>query len=149
MALLYRSYECIQLGLALEIAEKSRRAFPRGEAAQADAVPGPAAGHLSLVDERRVALFAKPSREAVRVDPPLGRGKLKRKAARRLWLELHRTLRRGPLVLRHLGPAGPLPLDRCARLYLDIRPCGFRMGYDLRWSRQRRRFGPWLRQLLR
>src|SRR6266852_2826789 len=56
MALLYRSYECIQLGLALEIAEKPRRAFPRGEAPQAYAVPGPTAGHLSLGDHRRVAL---------------------------------------------------------------------------------------------
>src|SRR5258708_34672742 len=105
MALLYRSYECIQLGLALEIAEKPRRAFPRREAAQADAVPGPAAGHLSLVHHRRVALFTKPSRKAVSVDPPLGGGEVKSKAPRRLWLGLHCACRRGPRVVRHLKPA--------------------------------------------
>src|SRR5712664_4161701 len=176
MALLYRSYECIQLGLALEIAEKPRRAFPRGEAPQADAVPGPTAGHLSLVDHRRVALFAQPSRKglradgqrgsgarrvalfaqpsrkAVRIDPPLGGRELKRKAARRRrrpWLGLHHTLRRGPLVLRHLRPAGWLPLHRCKRLHFDIRRCGFRMTYALCWIGERCGFGRWLWELLR
>src|SRR5260370_27927802 len=138
MALLYRSYECIQLGLALEIAEKPRRAFPRGEAPQADAVPGSAAGHLSLVHHRRVALFTKPSRKAVSVDPPLGGGELKRKATRRLWLGLDCAFRRGPLVLRHLRPAGWPSLHRCERLHLDIRRCGFRLGYQLPLSRQPR-----------